>query len=64
MERLLAKMDSNKKEMKADTKTRIDAIISLMDAYQVRMDSYHEEMMAIMKVSLGKTEATIESSQE
>jgi hypothetical protein len=32
MERLLAKMDSNKKEMKADMKTQIDTVISRMDA--------------------------------
>jgi hypothetical protein len=55
MERLLAKMDTNHKEIKADMKTQRDVVISRMDAYQARMDFHHEEMMAIMKASLGKT---------
>jgi hypothetical protein len=39
------------------------SLASWIDAHQARMDSHHE-MMAIAKVSLGKTEARMESREE
>jgi hypothetical protein len=46
-----------------EMKTRIGALVSRIDAYQARMDSHHE-IRAIIKASLGKTEAGMESGQE
>jgi peptidoglycan hydrolase CwlO-like protein len=42
---------------------KMSSLASWIDAWQARMDSHHE-MMAIVKVSLGKTEARIESGEE
>jgi hypothetical protein len=44
-------------------KTRVCILISQMNAYHARIDSHHEETIAIMKPSLVNTEARKESSQ-
>jgi hypothetical protein len=36
-----SKKKKRKKEMKADLKTQIDALVSSIDAYQARTDSHH-----------------------
>jgi hypothetical protein len=43
--------------------TRVCALISRIDACQARIDSHHEEIIAIMKTSLVNTEARMDSGQ-
>jgi hypothetical protein len=44
-------------------KSKIDVLVSRLDAYQARMDSHHEIMATVIDF-LGKTEARMKSGQE
>jgi hypothetical protein len=59
MERLLAKMDANQEEMKAN-KAKMDAGLSEMrDEMLAKLDAHHKRMMVRMDFQLEKMEACL-----